>query len=397
MIKEELEKISNEKITINEQIDKLIKENKNLIDNNNELNENIFKKEFEIKNKNNEIQLLESNINELKNEKNNNTEIIKVLNQQIKDVSEKTKNFEEIKKSNEDKIKTLNEQIDNYKNEITTLNNYINLAKKTEEENIKLKEPINKIFNDENIIIDERDSNIDIINLSVEEKILKSINFSEREKEKEDLNINKLKAEIKNKDNIIKKMKEEIANLSKTQIIEHRTIIDDEEFNELVDENEELKKMNKELLEKLNELNNSTRTKTDINKEENLNENENIINIEKQNQIIKEQKEELDSLRIRFEQLYKELNQYRKKNSDLIIEIKRIREQSFNDSRKSLSSLNDDFNVSKMRKSYNSEIEKLTYKLNDIEGENSKLKELLKQNGNDLKNKNIDINENKND
>ena len=156
-----------------------------------------------------------------------------------------------------------------------------------------------------------------------------------------------------------KKRKEEIANLSKTQIIEHRTIIDDEEFNELVDENEELKKMNKELLEKLNELNNSTRTKTEINKEENLNENENIINIEKQNQIIKEQKEELDSLRTRFEQLYKELNQYRKKNSDLNIEIKRIREQSFNDSRKSLSSMNDDFNVSKMRKSYNSEIEKL--------------------------------------
>ena len=155
--------------------------------------------------------------------------------------------------------------------------------------------------------------------------------------------------------------------------------------------------MNKELLEKLNELNNSTRTKTDINKEENMNENENIINIEKQNQIIKEQKEELDSLRTRFEQLYKELNQYRKKNSDLNIEIKKIKEQSFNDSRKSISSINDDFNVSKMRKSYNSEIEKLTYKLNDIEGENSKLKELLKQNGNDLKNKNIDINENKND
>ena len=184
-------------------------------------------------------------------------------------------------------------------------------------------------------------------------------------------------------------MKEEIANLSKTQIIEHRTIIDDEEFNELVDENEELKKMNKELLEKLNELNNSTRTKTDINKEENLNENENNINIEKQNQIIKKQKEELDSLRLRFEQLYKELNQYRKKNSDLNIEIKRIRELSFNDGRKSLYSMNDDFTVSKMRRRYNSGIEKLTYKLCDIEDENSKLKELLNQNGNDLNGKNI--------
>ena len=161
-----------------------------------------------------------------------------------------------------------------------------------------------------------------------------------------------------------------------------------------MDENEELKKVNKELLEKLNELNNSTTIRTDINKEENINENDNI-NIEKQNQIIMEQKEELNSLRLRFEQLYKELNQYRKKNSDLNIEIKRIKEQLFNDSKKSIYSMNDDCTVLKLRQSYNSEIEKLTYKLNDIEEENSKLKELLKQNGNELKDKNIqnEINE----
>ena len=46
-------------------------------------------------------------------------------------------------------------------------------------------------------------------------------------------------------------MKEEITNLSKTQIIEYSTIIEDEEFNELVDENEELKKLNKELIKKI--------------------------------------------------------------------------------------------------------------------------------------------------
>ena len=105
-----------------------------------------------------------------------------------------------------------------------------------------------------------------------------------------------------------------------------------------------------------------------------------------------EQKEELDSLRVRFEQLYKELNQYRQKNSDLNIELKKIKEQSFNDSKRSIYSMNDELTVSKMRKSYNSEIEKLTYKLNDIEDENSKLKELLKQNVNDLKDKNIEEN-----
>ena len=184
-------------------------------------------------------------------------------------------------------------------------------------------------------------------------------------------------------------MKEEITNLSKTQIIEHRTVIDDEEFNEIVEENEELKKINKELIEKLYELNNSTRTKTD-NKEEIINDNENNINIEKKNQIIQEQKKELQLLRERFEQLYRELNQYRKKNSDLNIEIKKIKEQSFNDS-KSIFSINEECNISKLRKSYNNEIDKLTDKINDIEEENMKLKELLRHNCNDLKNKKNEI------
>ena len=147
--------------------------------------------------------------------------------------------------------------------------------------------------------------------------------------------------------------------------------------------------MNKELIEKLNELNNSsTRTKTDINKEENINEKESFINYIKQNQIINEQKEELDLLRIRFEQLYRELNQYRQKNSDLNIEIKKIKEQSLNDSR----TINDENTITKMRRSYNNEIEKLTFRLNDIEDENIKLKELLKQNGNVLKEKSIKMN-----
>ena len=62
----------------------------------------------------------------------------------------------------------------------------------------------NKIFNDENnFILDDRYSNIDILNLSVEEKILKNMNLSEREKDKKD--INKLKNEIKYKDSLIKK------------------------------------------------------------------------------------------------------------------------------------------------------------------------------------------------
>jgi chromosome segregation ATPase len=214
-----------------------------------------------------------------------------------------------------------------------------------------------------------------------------------KEKENENEEINKLKNEIRIKDNIINKMKEEISVLSQTQIIEHRTIVEDEEFNELVDENEELKKLNKELIEKLNECNNnSTRTKTDINKEDNLNENDNGINAnyEKQIQIINQQKQELELLRTRFEQLYRELNQYRQKNSDLNIEIKKLKDQSFNDS-KSIYSMNDELTINKMKKSYNDEIEKLAFKLSSIEDENTKLKELLKQSGNELNNKSVKI------
>jgi chromosome segregation ATPase len=235
------------------------------------------------------------------------------------------------------------------------------------------------------------------VNLSVEEKIIKSmITLTEsskiKDKENESEEISKLKNEIRIKDNIINKMKEEISVLSQTQIIEHRTIVEDEEFNELVDENEELKKMNKELIEKLNECNNnSTRTKTDIiNKEDNLNENDNGGNNEKQSQIINQQKQELELLRTRFEQLYRELNQYRQKNSDLNFEIKKLKDQSFNDS-KSIYSMNDELTINKMKKSYNDEIEKLAFKLSSIEDENTKLKELLKQSGNELNNKSVKI------
>jgi hypothetical protein len=88
--------------------------------------------------------------------------------------------------------------------------------------------------------------------------------------------------------------------------------------------------------------------------------------------------------------LYRELNQYRQKNSDLNIEIKKLKDQSFNDS-KSIYSMNDELTINKMKKSYNDEIEKLAFKLSNIEDENTKLKELLKQSGNELNNKTVKI------
>ena len=78
--------------------------------------------------------------------------------------------------------------------------------------------------------------------------MIKKINI-----EKENDN-KKFKEKLKMKDENINNLNEKIKKLSKTQIIEHRTIVQDDEFNSLVDENEELKTVNNDLVEKLNFL-----------------------------------------------------------------------------------------------------------------------------------------------
>ena len=97
--------------------------------------------------------------------------------------------------------------------------------------------------------------------------------------------------------------------MSKTQIIEHRTIVDDEEFNSLVDENEELKTVNKELVDKLNYLMKQR-------KETNYYQNETVIN---------QQKDEINNLNKKYNQLYYELNQYKDKNYELTRQIRNLK------------------------------------------------------------------------
>ena len=135
------------------------------------------------------------------------------------------------------------------------------------------------------------------------EESIKKINT---EKENE----NKLlKERIKLKDESINNLNEKIKSLSKTQIIEHRTIVEDEEFNSLVDENEELKAINKELVEKLNYLMKQR-------KETNYYQSESVIN---------QQKEEINSLNKKYNQLYYELNQYKDKNYELTRQIRNLK------------------------------------------------------------------------
>ena len=118
------------------------------------------------------------------------------------------------------------------------------------------------------------------------------------------------KEKIKLKDENINKLNEKINSLSKKQIIEHRTIVADDEFNSLVDENEDLKNVNNELVEKLNFLMRQRKEMT-------YNQNESII--------INQQKEEINALTKKNNQLYYELNQYKDKNNELNRQIKSLK------------------------------------------------------------------------
>ena len=119
--------------------------------------------------------------------------------------------------------------------------------------------------------------------------------------------IKSLKEQIVDKNNNINKLNEKIKTLSKKQIIEHRTIVDDDEFNLLVDENEDLKRVNKDLVDKLNFL-----TK----QRKNAYQNEQIIN---------QQKEEISNLNKKYNQIYYELNQYKDKNYQLNAQIRNLK------------------------------------------------------------------------
>ena len=185
-----------------------------------------------------------------------------------------------------------------------------------------------KLFNEENIIsIDEKDEKSNI-NLSLEDNVVKKINFTEVEKENElsnnninnnniMINYENLKKELDVKERIIRQLQQEIKKLKNNEIIEHKTLVDDEEFNELVDENEELKKLNKELMEKLAEIAGSTKN-IEI-------QNFNDYNTDNK---IDEKNEEIQSLRERLEEVYRELNEYRLRNSELNNEIKKIKENN---------------------------------------------------------------------
>ena len=94
------------------------------------------------------------------------------------------------------------------------------------------------------------------------------------------------------------------------QIIVHKTIVEDEEFNNLVDENENLKMINKQLVDKANYMREIINSKSGNDE----------INLQK-DFIIKQQKEEIIDLNKKFNKIYFELNQYKDKNYELNCQI----------------------------------------------------------------------------
>ena len=245
------------------------------------------------------------------------------INQEIIKIKERLKIIESYKTKIEEKISNLiNNNTHNNSN-----TNFTTISKKRKEEESLTANDI-KLFNEENIIsIDEKEEKSNI-NLSLEDGVVKKINFTEVEKENELCNNNinnnniminyeNLKKELDVKERIIRQLQQEIKKLKNNEIIEHKTLVDDEEFNELVDENEELKKLNKELMEKLAEIAGSTKN-IEI-------QNFNDYNTDNK---IDEKNEEIQSLRERLEEVYRELNEYRLRNSELNNEIKKIKENN---------------------------------------------------------------------
>ena len=329
---------------INEQINKLL-----ISENNKEIMEEISSK-----------------LSELNTPEKINISNMVQINKEFIKIKERLKIIESYKTKIEEKISNL---INNNQNISNT--NFTTISKKRKEEESLTGNDI-KIFNEENIIsIDEKDEKSNL-NLSFEDRVVKKINFTDAEKENEleDNNINNnknnniminyenLKKELEVKEGIIRQLHQEIKKLKNNELIEHKSLVDDEEFNELVDENEELKKLNKELMERLVEATSST----------NNIQNKNLIDYNKEKKI-SEKNDEIKSLRERMEEVYRELNEYRLKNSELINEIKNMKENNFNEKE---------------------ETKKLLNKLENIEIENTNLKKLLKLNNIDIKLQNFE-------
>ena len=307
---------------------------------------------------------------------NNKENDINKIYENINKINNEIKLIESFKIKFEEKISDLIQQNELYKKEKeNNITNSTTISKRRKEEDFLTPKDI-KIFTEENINELEDKSNINNSNnnISLDDRVVKKINFTEADKEEKESEIfedknnfeninNNLKNELLQKENIIIKLQQEIKNLeqnnqinnTKNETIEHKALVDDEEFNELVEENEELKKLNKELMEKIAEIT----TKSGMNSDDiaNINNKERKINCNEEN-------EELISLRKKLEEVYRQLNEYRLQNSELNNEIKNMKEKNING---------------------NKEIENLMDKLKIIENENSNLKELLKHNQNDLK------------
>ena len=121
--------------------------------------------------------------------------------------------------------------------------------------------------------------------------------------------------------------------------------------------------------------------------------NENLLNkkqctcdigFERYNTVIQQQKRDGEKLRDRFNGLFNELNEYRKKNVDLSKELKKLEEESSNLYRQNEIFDESCFLTEKTKKAYEENIKKLNDKLKQLKKENEYLKSTLHINNIDM-------------
>ena len=101
------------------------------------------------------------------------------------------------------------------------------------------------------------------------------------------------------------------------------------------------------------------------------------IGLERYSDVVERQKKEAENLRNRFNNLFTELNEYRKKNVELNKELKKLQEESSN-LYKQNDIVDDSVNtMDKTRKNLKDDIHKLNEKLKKLKKENEYLKSTL--------------------
>ena len=261
-----------------------------------------------------------------------------------------------------DKIAYLNECLEEKEEELKFLKNYLEQKEKelkiyTSKNSSKSKsyDKYKYLKNNKNAY---KNTNNITTNTFIEKELYENLEVYENE------------IEIKNKEIIIlkKRIQTLILYLKRK---ERNILILDNELNIVEKQNEELLLDNNKLSienKKLEKINDNL-----LNKKECICD----IGLERYSIVVEQQKKDAENLRNRFNGLYKELNEYRKKNVELNKELKNLQVESSNLYKQNELVDNNLIIVDKSRKKFEEDIKKMNDKLKKLKKENDYLKSTL--------------------